>query len=45
MRNRVGLILAAALATGGLAAYLAYTVLRQPSSAADARAATTVMIP
>ena len=44
MRNRVALILTAALVTGGLAAYLAYTVLRQPDDAADARAATVEVV-
>lgn len=44
MRKQVGLILTAALVTGGLAAYLAYTVLRQPPGAADARAATVEVV-
>lgn len=44
MRNRLGLILTAALVTGGLAAYLAYTVLRRPDPAADARAATVEVV-
>lgn len=44
MRNRVGYILAAALVTGGLAAYLAFTVLRDPGATADARAATLEVV-
>lgn len=44
MRHRLGLILTAALATGGLAAYLAFTVLRSPDPAADARAATVDVV-
>lgn len=44
MRNRLGIILTAALVTGGLAAYLAFTVLRRPDPAADARAATVEVV-
>lgn len=44
MRNRVGLILTAALVAGGLSAYLAFTVLRQPDGAAEARAATLEVV-
>lgn len=45
MRNRLGLILTAALITGGLAAYLAYTVLSRPDpTAAEARAATLEVV-
>lgn len=44
MRNRLGIILTAALVTGGLAAYLAFTVLRRPDPAADARAATVDVV-
>lgn len=39
MPRRVGLILAAALVAGGLAAYLAYSVLQAPVEAVEARAA------
>jgi len=44
MRNRIGYILGAALLTGGLAAYLAFTVLREPEPAAEARASTVEVV-
>lgn len=44
MRNRLGIILTAALVTGGLAAYLAFSVLRRPDPAAEARAATVEVV-
>lgn len=44
MRNRVGLMLVAALVTGGLAAYLAYSVLREPDQAPDTRAANVEVV-
>ena len=43
MRNRVGYMLAAALVTGGIAAYLAYSVLQEPGEA-ESRAATDVEV-
>lgn len=44
MRKRVVYMLAAALVTGGLAAYLAYSVLRDPGETADARSATVEVV-
>lgn len=44
MRNRLVYMLAAALVTGGLAAYLAYSILRDPGDAPDARAATVEVV-
>lgn len=44
MPKRIAYILGAALLTGGLAAYLAFTVLRQPGEPADARAATVEVV-
>lgn len=44
MRNRVAYMLAAALVTGGLAAYLAYSVLQEPGETAEARSATVEVV-
>ena len=44
MRNRVAYILTAALITGGVAAYLAFTVLQDSGEEADTRAATVELV-